>query len=177
MYKWYKEELYIIVISILIMNEWRNCDINLEFCTSNKWSSQVYVYNKTTKIVFLNTLITHKKNNIESFIQFLWNIAFNTIHYFNYKEVLGTTPTPSGTFKLTLSYYRQWPRRTTTLSQIPATNIIVRIAHSSTPFLTKQWFLDSYMVYQPLTRFWVNNEQIVNVNQWKLYFISKHYVY
>lgn len=128
--------MYRIVISTLIMTDRRNCDINLELCTSNKWSSQIYVYNKTTKKVFLNTLITHKKN-IESFIQFLWNNAINTIHCFNYKDVLGTTPTPSGTFKLTLSSYRQWPRRTTTLSQIPATKIIVRITHSSTPSLTK----------------------------------------
>lgn len=138
MYKWYKEELYRIVISILIMNEWRNCDINLEFCTSNKWSSQVYVYNKTTKIVILNTLITHKKNNIESFIQFLWNIAFNTIHYFNYKEVLGITPTPSGTFKLTLSSYRQWPRKTTTRQP----TLLFGSPIPPTP-PSHKWFLDS----------------------------------
>lgn len=101
MYKWYKEELYRIVISTLIMTDRRNCGINLELCTSNKWSSQIYVYNKTTKKVFLNTLITpKKKNNIESFIQFLWNNAFNNIYCFNYKESLGTTPTPSGKFKL-----------------------------------------------------------------------------
>lgn len=64
MYKWYKEELYRIVISTLIMTDRRNCDINLELCTSNKWSSQIYVYNKTTKKVFLNTLITPKKKII-----------------------------------------------------------------------------------------------------------------
>lgn len=64
MYKWYKEELYRIVISTLIMTDRRNCGINLELCTSNKWSSQIYVYNKTTKKVFLNTLITPKKKII-----------------------------------------------------------------------------------------------------------------
>lgn len=57
MYKWYKEELYRIVISTLIMTDRRNCDINLELCTT--------VYNKTTKKVFLNTLITPKKKKLK----------------------------------------------------------------------------------------------------------------
>lgn len=104
--------------------------------------------------LFLNILITHThKKNIESFIQFLLNDAFNNIYCFNYKESLGTTPTPSGKFKLNTV---QLSTMTTTLSPLPATKIIVRITividHLSLPTKRISRFLHGILCILMTTR-------------------------
>lgn len=133
--------MYRIVISTLIMTDRRNFDINIKFCLSNKWSSQIYVSNKTTKKLFKNTLITHTKMILKVLYSFFEIMPLIIYTVLTKKKVWGQPPRPLENSNQTLSC---------TLSQLPATKIIVRITividHPSLPS-KKKGFLDSYMVY------------------------------